>query len=83
MENDKTKILNENVQAAEESLTKEPKLIEIRSRVNELSDKSKELCTDIQEKLNEMSSSKYETSLRIMLRPKIFRFFFQNRNPVA
>ncbi|XP_037036412.1 vacuolar protein sorting-associated protein 37B [Bradysia coprophila] len=56
LENDKTGILNANVQAAEESLTKEPQLIELRSRVNELSDKSKELCTDIQEKLNEMKS---------------------------
>lgn len=55
LENDKSGILNSNVQAAEESLTKEPELIELRSKVNELSTKSKELCTDIQEKLSQMS----------------------------
>lgn len=55
LENDKTGILNNNVQAAEESLTKEPELIELRSKVNELSEKSKELCADIQEKLSQMS----------------------------
>ncbi len=55
LENDKTGILNGNVQAAEESLAKEPELIELRSRVNELSNTFKELCTDTQDKLNQMS----------------------------
>ncbi|KAJ6636248.1 Vacuolar protein sorting-associated protein 37B, partial [Pseudolycoriella hygida] len=56
LEDDKAQILNSNVQAAEESLAKEPELIELRSKVNELSEKSKELCADIQEKLSQMKS---------------------------
>lgn len=64
------------MQSAEEALTKEPELIELRSKVNELSEKSQTLCTDIQEKLNQMSSYniiRFVTSVTSCLTFNLFR----------
>lgn len=54
-------MLNSNRTLAEENLKKEPELIERRSRISNLSEQGKELCANVQEKLDEVS--KYSTFL--------------------
>lgn len=55
MDQEKEVIITENRNIAEENVNKEPELIERKSRISELSDKGKTLCTIIQEKLTELS----------------------------
>lgn len=55
LESEKEASLNSNRILAEENLAKEPELIELRSRVNDLSEQGKALCASVQEKLAEVS----------------------------
>lgn len=48
-------MLTENRAQAEENLEQEPKLIELRGKILDLSEKGKTLCTQVQEKLTELS----------------------------
>lgn len=48
-------MLGENRSKAEENLSKEPEIIELRGRVNDLSEQGKDLCILIQQKLAEFS----------------------------
>jgi hypothetical protein len=50
-------IINENRTLAESNLDMEPKLIEIRSRINDLTQTGKELSQSVQAKLQEISES--------------------------
>lgn len=47
--------MNLNRTIAEENLQKEPQLIEIRARINTLSEEGVALCASVQEKLDEIS----------------------------
>jgi ESCRT-I complex subunit VPS37 len=55
LESEKEVIINENRAIAETNLQLEPKLIELRSRINDLSEEGKLLCGSVQEKLAEIS----------------------------
>lgn len=55
LESEKDVILSENRSLAESNLEKEPKLIELRSKVNELSEQGRALATSVKEKSEELS----------------------------
>lgn len=48
-------IIAENRTLAEDSMTKDPQIVELKSRVSELSEQGKSLCESVQEKLAELS----------------------------
>lgn len=48
-------MLNSNRLLAEENLQKEPELIERRGHINDLSEQGKQLCTNVHEKLEQVS----------------------------
>jgi len=56
LENEKDSIINENRTLAESNLEMEPLLIEIRSRINDLTQEGKELSASVQEKLQQSKS---------------------------
>lgn len=60
MENEKDSIINENRSLAESNLEMEPLLIEIRSRINDLTQEGKELSLSVQEKIQQLSESSIE-----------------------
>lgn len=49
----------ENRIKAEENLAREPQLIELRGRVNDLSQEGKALYESVEQKLNEISNRKF------------------------
>lgn len=55
LENEKDVIINSNRQMAESNLLKEPKLIELRSQMNDLSAEAKILVVSVQEKQAQIS----------------------------
>lgn len=55
LEEEKERILASNCALAQENVDKEPEIIEKKSRINELAEEGKELCTVVQEKLNALS----------------------------
>lgn len=57
LENEKDVIISENRSLAESNLEMEPRLIEARSRINELTTEGKELSQNVQEKLQILSES--------------------------
>lgn len=57
LEEEKQNILDGNSKIAEESLTKEPELAEQKQRLIELSTQGKELCSKVQELLNQSSKA--------------------------
>lgn len=57
LENEKDVIITENRTLAESNLEKEPKLIEMRSRINDLGQEFKELSEQVQSKLTTLSES--------------------------
>lgn len=71
LESEKDEIINENRRIAESNLEKEPKLIELRSTINELTTNGKELSEKVQSQLAELSES-YEI---MMLFHHIFTVF--------
>lgn len=60
-------IISENRSLAESNLEMEPRLIEARSRINELTQEGKLLLQTVQEKLQQISES-FETNLRTKAR---------------
>lgn len=48
-------LIAKNRNLAEENVNKEPEIIELKSRISELSEEGKTLCTSIQEKLAKLS----------------------------
>uniref|UniRef100_A0A0K8TLS7 Putative vacuolar protein sorting 37b n=1 Tax=Tabanus bromius TaxID=304241 RepID=A0A0K8TLS7_TABBR len=56
LEEEKEAMLSENRAIAEENLSKEPVLVELKGKLNELSTQGKELCSVVQEKLVEIKS---------------------------
>lgn len=52
---EKEVLIAENRNLAEDNVNKEPEIIELKSRISELSEEGKTLCTSIQEKLAELS----------------------------
>lgn len=70
LESEKDEILNENRNFAEENLSKEPQLIELRGRINDLSTEGKTLCEIVQQKLVEVKSKSgdmnQETALALL-----------------
>lgn len=65
LEAEKQTILDNNSALAEDNLTKEPELAELRNRINELSTEGKELCSKVQDLLTQ--SSKSHTNRRNVL----------------
>lgn len=59
LENEKDVIITENRMLAESNLDKEPILIEMRSRINDLAQEFKTLSEDVQSKLTTLSESLY------------------------
>lgn len=57
LESEKEVVLSENRSLAESNLEKEPKLIELRAKVNELSEQGKTLANSVKEKSEELSKS--------------------------
>ena len=57
LDDEKDVIINENRNLAESNLEMEPRLIEIRSRINDLTSEGKELCNSVQQKLQQISES--------------------------
>ena len=57
LENEKDVIINENRNLAESNLDKEPKLIEMRSSINELSEEFRTISENVQLKLTQLSES--------------------------
>jgi hypothetical protein len=55
LESEKELIINANRTMAEQNLQQEPNLIERRTKINDLSEEGKILCTSVQEKLTDMS----------------------------
>lgn len=55
LDQEKEVLIAENRTLAEENVNKEPEIIELKSRISELSDEGKTLCTSIQEKLTQLS----------------------------
>lgn len=58
LNDEKQVIITQNRGIAEENVNKEPEIIERKSRISELSDQGKALCTRIQELLTEIKSKK-------------------------
>lgn len=57
LESEKEQVIMENRSLAESNLEVEPKLIELRSRINDLTQEGKELSLNVQEKLQVISES--------------------------
>lgn len=55
LETEKESMLTDNRAIAEENLEQEPKLIELRGRILDLTEQGKTLCAQVQEKLTVMS----------------------------
>lgn len=55
LEQEKDEIINDNRRIAESNLEQEPKLIELRANINELTTEGKELSQKVQEKLSTLS----------------------------
>lgn len=55
LDTEKETILSENRSLAEMNLAKEPKLLELKGIISELSEEGKTLCSSVQEKLTEIS----------------------------
>lgn len=55
LEEDKAKILTANCALAQENVDREPEIIERKSRLSEMTEEAKELCTVLQEKLGVLS----------------------------
>ncbi|XP_035774497.1 vacuolar protein sorting-associated protein 37D-like [Anopheles albimanus] len=67
MEASKEQVLNENRTLAEKNLNHEPKMIELRSRVQELSEEGRKLGTSVNEKVNELKSKSNKTNPETLL----------------
>ncbi|XP_052866632.1 vacuolar protein sorting-associated protein 37B [Anopheles cruzii] len=67
LESSKELQLVENRRLAEENLRQEPRLIELRSRVQELSVEGRKLATSVNEKMNELKSKSGNTNPETML----------------
>lgn len=74
LENEKDVIINENRSLAESNLEMEPRLIEIRSRINDLTQEGKELSNSVQGKLHQISESSWALTLG---RHLLFQSFFR------
>jgi ESCRT-I complex subunit VPS37 len=74
LETEKDVIINENRSIAEKNLQLEPKLIELRSRINDLSGEGKALCASVQEKLAEIS----KPLLTLSAQSKFNNLFFRH-----
>lgn len=70
LEDEKERILASNCALAQENVDKEPEIIEKKSRLNDLSEEGKELCSVVQEKLNALS--KYLETIETPAQLKIF-----------
>lgn len=57
LENEKDVIITENRTLAESNLQKEPNLIELRSKINDLSEEFKSISENVQTKLIQLSES--------------------------
>lgn len=57
LENEKDVIISDNRNLAESNLEMEPQLIEIRSRINDLTQEGRELSQSVQTKLQQISES--------------------------
>lgn len=55
LESEKDLLLGENRSLAESNLEKEPKVIELRSRVNDLSEQGRALATSVRQKSDDLS----------------------------
>lgn len=64
MENEKDVIITENRTLAESNLEKEPNLIELRSKINDLSEEFRTLSENVQTKLIQLSES---SSIKFLL----------------
>lgn len=62
LESEKDVILSENRSLAESNLEKEPKLIELRSKVNELSEQGRTLATSVKDKSEELKTKSSSTN---------------------
>uniref|UniRef100_A0A2M4BXX8 Putative vacuolar protein sorting 37b n=1 Tax=Anopheles marajoara TaxID=58244 RepID=A0A2M4BXX8_9DIPT len=67
MEASKETVLNENRNLAETNLSHEPKMIELRSRVQELSEEGRKLGASVNEKVNELKSKSNKTNPETLL----------------
>lgn len=71
-------MMNMNRVLAEENIAQEPKLIELKAIVNELSDEGKSLLSQVQDKINDYSKLK----IILCFFSSVFQFFHlqkQNR----
>uniref|UniRef100_A0A1Q3F9X9 Putative vacuolar protein sorting 37b n=1 Tax=Culex tarsalis TaxID=7177 RepID=A0A1Q3F9X9_CULTA len=62
LESEKDLMLGENRSLAESNLEKEPKVIELRSRVNDLSEQGRELATSVRQKADDLKSKSGSTN---------------------
>ncbi|XP_058821905.1 uncharacterized protein LOC131683700 [Topomyia yanbarensis] len=62
LESEKEVVLSENRSLAESNLGKEPKMIEMRSRVNDLSEKGRLLASSVKEKSEELNTKSSSTN---------------------
>uniref|UniRef100_A0A2M4AR49 Putative vacuolar protein sorting 37b n=1 Tax=Anopheles triannulatus TaxID=58253 RepID=A0A2M4AR49_9DIPT len=67
MEASKETVLSENRSLAEANLSHEPKMIELRSRVQELSEEGRKLGASVNEKVNELKSNSNKTNPETLL----------------
>lgn len=67
LEEEKERILTSNCALAQENVDREPEIIEKKSRLNDLSEEGKELCSVVQEKLNTLKSKKGDTTPETVL----------------
>lgn len=73
MEASKETVLNENRNLAETNLSHEPKMIELRSRVQELSEEGRKLGASVNEKVNELSM--FLVTACVATRPRYNRIY--------
>lgn len=76
LDQEKEVLITENRNLAEENVNKEPEIIELKSRISELSEEGKTLCTSIQDKLAELSKKNILNSSRIHF---FIHFFFLSK----
>lgn len=55
LEGEKETLMNANRGLAEENISYEPKIIELKARIHELSDDGKKLLSEVQDKINDYS----------------------------
>ena len=82
LENEKDVIITENRTLAESNLEKEPMLIEMRSKINDLSEEFRNLSENVQLKLTQISESSFEAiqvPTNLLLIGSLSLCFFQNR----